>query len=80
MQVAAAGGVYTPELEGEVQPLPTEEVVDKVAEEHGQVPGRRWLGGGDPPPDHLEHSPGLTGVTPVVGVHLRQQSGPGGAV
>merc|ERR1719319_1640003 len=59
------GGQHShPELEGEVEALPGEEVVHQVAEQHRQVP------------DGLHQGPRLAGVPPVVGMDLLEQPAP----
>jgi len=53
-----------PELKSKVQPLPTEQVVHQVAQQHRKVS------------EHLEKSSWLSRVSPVVSVHFSQQSVP----
>ena len=54
-----------PELEGKVKALPTDQVVDKVAQQYRKVP------------DHFRERSWLARVTSVIGVHFSQKSIPG---
>ena len=53
-----------PELEGKVKALPTDQVVDKVAQQYRKVP------------DHFRERSWLARVTSVIGVHFSQKSIP----
>ena len=57
-------GNFKPELEGKVEALPTDQVVDKVTQQYRKIS------------DHFRERSWLARVTSVIGVHFSQKSIP----